>query len=519
MARAGQHLLGHLFATVKAKHDALKPGSDLEKADFLATSRMTVQARVANDPSRRKAVRCPRRAGKSWLALSIAIERCLRKARSVWVICGLARPSIQQIFWSLLKQINVTMELTIQFREVELSATLPNGSVILFRGAESRAEIEKLRGGQYDGVIIDECKSFNAVVFTELVVDVIEPALADRLGELILIGTPGDVLAGPFYEATCEPPMITEGDDGVKRASNHRYGTKESEFAFIWSLHTWTLQENTEMPHLWVEALKTKAKRGWSDQHPTWRREYLGEWVASTQKLVYTYIPQRDDYNGQLPDGHDWRYVLGLDIGFKDADAIVVLAYAETCFDVYQVYGDKRPKLNVTALAEWVREVRKSYTPEIMTADFGGLATKLFDELAIHHRLVFEPAEKREKNDYIELLNDDLEQKRVHILRANPLGKELITNRWLEKSLGTEKRVEDPKTPNDLCDAFLYAWRWCEHHRAKAPVAAPLPNSAEWWRARMADEFQAAIRQHVRNKSGSDDFAHMDEDWWHNDDR
>lgn len=515
MARSGKHLLGHLFATIKVRQDAVKPGSDLEKADFLAESRMPVQARVARDPSRRKAVRCPRRAGKSWLALSIAIERCLRKARSVWVICGLARPSIQQIFWSLLKQINVTMELAIQFREVELSATLPNGSVILFRGAESRAEIEKLRGGQYDGVIIDECKSFNAVVFTELVQDVIEPALADRFGELILIGTPGDVLAGPFYEATCQPPIITEGDDGLKRASNLLYGQTDPGIPHFWSLHTWTLQDNVEMPHLWAEAIKTKAKRGWADTHPTWRREYLGEWVASTQKLVYAYIPQRDDYDGVLPEGHDWRYVLGLDIGFKDADAIIVWAYAETSFDVFQVYGDKRAKQNLTALAEWVREIRKSYTPEIMTADFGGLATKLFDELAMYHHLYFEPAEKKEKNDFIELFNDDLEQRRVHILRSNPLTKELITNRWLEKSLGTEKRVEDPKTANDLCDAMLYGWRWCDHHRAKLPVKPLVPNSAEWWRERMANEFQEAIRQHVRNKAGAEDFGNMDKDWWH----
>jgi hypothetical protein len=513
--KSSRHLLEHLFATVKAKADSVKPGTDLEKAQFLGDSRMKVQARVANDPSRRKAVRCPRRAGKSWLALSIAIERCLRKARSVWVICGLARPSIQQIFWALLKQINVTMELSIQFREVELSATLPNGSVILFRGAESRAEIEKLRGGQYDGVIVDECKSFNAVVFTELVVDVIEPALADRFGELILIGTPGDVLAGPFYEATAEPPVIQEGEDGIKRATNHRYGTPEGEMPYYWSLHTWTLEENTEMPHLWVEALKTKAKRGWSDNHPTWRREYLGEWVASTMKLVYAYVPQRDDYNGVLPDGHSWKFVLGLDIGYKDADAIVVWAYADTCFDVFQVYGDKKAKQNITGLAQWVREVRKSYQPEVMTADFGGLATKVFDELATYHQLYFEPAEKREKNDYIELFNDDFEQGKVHVLKGNPLTKELLTNRWLERSLGTEKRVEDPKTPNDLCDSALYGWRWCYHHRAKAPIKAPLVNSAEWWRERMADEFAEAIRQHARNKANADDFGNMDKDWWH----
>ncbi len=517
------HLLGHLFAQVKARAQESLPGTDLEKADFIAGSRMPVQTLVARDRSRRKAVRCPRRAGKSWLVLSIAIEEGLRKPNSVWVVVGLTRPSVRQIFWSLLRKLNVDLELGITFLEVELTATLANGSVIMFRGADNRAEVEKLRGGQYDGCIVDECKSFHPVVFKELIEDVIEPALGDRLGTLILVGTPGDILAGPFYEATCEPAIPFKGADGVTRLSNRLYGT-EGDTEALWSLHTWTLAENVEVPHLWTEALRIKRLRGWADDHPTWRREYLGHWVAGTQRLVYAYIPSVHDYDGRLPDGHDWRPVLALDIGFHDSDAIVVWNYAPTSFDVYMTYAEKRPKLNITKLAGWVHEVRHAYCgdqPEVMVGDFGGLATKVFEELAVTHGLPFEPAEKKEKNDFIKIMNGEYDAGRIHVLACptgtefkDSINAELLTNRWLEKSIGTKKPVEDPKTPNDLCDAHLYGWRWCDHRRAQPADRLPQPNSTEWWLKRQADEFAKAVKEHLRTHKGPTDDSDMDHDWW-----
>lgn len=518
------YLLDHLFAQVKARVENSKPTTDLERADFIASSRMPVQQVAARDPSRKKAVRCPRRAGKSWFVLSVALEECLRNPGSVWVIVGLSRPSITQIFWSLIKQLNKDLELGINFKEIELSATFLNGSVILFRGADSRSEIEKLRGGKYDGVIIDECKSFNPIIFTELVQDVIEPALGDRNGVIILVGTPGDVLAGPFYEATCEQPIVFRGADGVDRASNHRYGVPV-DLQYIWSFHTWTLQDNVEVPHLWTLALATKAQRGWSDDHPTWRREYLGHWVASTNRLVYRFVPSLHEYNGELPLDHKWRFVLALDVGYHDADAIVVWAYASTSFDVYVVHAQKRAKLNITQLAGWIHEVRATYCdnrPEVMTGDFGGLATKVFEELAAIHGLPFEPAEKKEKNDFIEILNTEYDAGRIHILaypdqpQTDDMGKpltlsaELLTNRWLEKTLGTPKRKEDPATPNDLCDAHLYGWRWCDHRRAQPPDRRPTTGTTEWWLERQRLEFEAAVAQHLRSRN--DD--RLDHDWW-----
>jgi hypothetical protein len=512
-----RHLLGSLFASIKSRQAGLNLEGDAAKADFIAASRMPVQQRVAHDPARHKAVRCPRRAGKSWLVLSIAVESCLRKRGAIWVILGLSRPSVQQIFWGLLKQLSTQLELGIRFLETPLIAEFPNGSKVLFRGAETRSEIEKLRGGQYDGVIVDECKSFSPVIFTELVQDVIEPALGDRRGTLILVGTPGDVLAGPFYEATAEPPVEFVGGDGIRRQSNQMYG-EPADLPFVWSLHTWTLKDNTECPWLWEEALSKKALRGWNDTNATWRREYLGHWVASKDRLVYTYIPSKNDYDGDLPESRDWVYVLGLDIGYKDADAVVVWAYNKLDYDVWQVYGEKREKQNISQLADWLHTIRGGFSIDEMVYDPAGGGAKIVAELAQTHQLYFSaPAEKRDKNDFIALMNNEFDAGRLHILRGSEYSDELITNRWLEKSIGTHRRVEDPKTPNDLCDAALYAWRVCDHRRPQPPDRRTPPNTREWWNEQRRTSLEAAIREHNRRRAPDEDMSRADRDWWSGD--
>lgn len=510
-----KHLLAHLLASVKAKQESSTLADDQAKADFIAASRTPAQARASSDKSRRKAIRAPRRTGKSWYVLSEATENCLRKPWSIWVIVGLSRPSVQQIFWGLFKQISKQLELHVSFLETQLIAKFPNGSQILFRGAESRSEIEKLRGGQYDGVIVDECKSFAPAVFVELVQDVIEPALGDRRGKLILIGTPGDQLTGPFYEATCEPPIPFKGADGVTRHSNKLYGS-EDQTPYIWSLHAWTLRDNTECPWLWEEANKLKLVRGWSDDHPSWRREYLGHWVAAKDKFVYRYQPSRHDYDGELPEGFQPVYVLGLDVGWKDADAICVWAYSRHDYHVYQVYGEKRPKQNITNLARWLHQVADMFPIDHMVYDPAGGGAKIIAELAEIHSLYFDaPADKKDKNAYIELFNTELDAGRIHILRGNPLGDELLENRWLEKSLGTPKRTEDPKTPNDLCDAALYAWRVCDHRRPVPPDRKVLvEQSREWWNEQKRISYEKALAQHKARHAQEDDYSKLDRDWW-----
>jgi hypothetical protein len=110
---------------------------------------------VVTDQSRRKAVICPRRAGKSWSCLSYSYITCLEKPWSNVIVIGLTLKSLKGIYWERVLPI-FERQFGVQTlkHHTEMKVRFPNGSLITFAGAETKAEIEKLRGQAYDLVVI-----------------------------------------------------------------------------------------------------------------------------------------------------------------------------------------------------------------------------------------------------------------------------------------------------------------------------------------------------------------------------
>ena len=86
------------------------------------------------------------------------------------------------VAWDYLKKYTGPIPGT-QVHEAELRVELPNGARIRLYGADNP---DSLRGIYLDGVVLDEYAQMHPSLFTE----VIRPALSDRLGYAIFIGTP-----------------------------------------------------------------------------------------------------------------------------------------------------------------------------------------------------------------------------------------------------------------------------------------------------------------------------------------
>ena len=539
-----RELLSALFANIRAEKAKAKKDTGIEakKAALLGFMRRHQRA-VEADTSPLIAVLSARQQGKSTGALLLAALRCLQKAHSQWVVIGLTRGSVQRIYWDALRQLDEAFELKLKFQEQRLIVTFPNGSKIHFFGADKLDEIEKLRGSRFHGAIIDECKSYPQATLKLLIEDILGACLKGQAGQLYLIGTPGDVLAGEFYLATCAEPVLLEKQ---KRWSNLPAGEgrrpavlagEEMQLQGVWSFHLWGPQTNDvtfvnertgETFTMWEAFLKEKELRGWADDHPTWRREYLGQWVPGDGRLVYRYRSHIHDYEPDYTTGalwglpvesDGWRTAIGCDFGTKDGTALVVWAWHPHHPGLWELYSEKRKpendlRLSVGELARWYRAVEKEYGPfDGSVGDPAGLATMVMDTLAVEHQVYIEPAEKKEKLDHIELFNDDLDAKLIHLRAGGELGEEMLGNKWLEKSLGTPKRVEDPSTPNDICDAALYAFRWCLHRQNRPkPGTAPVPQSYEWFHQLAAVE-RAKVEAAARRKH---DDPVLDRPWWEN---
>lgn len=521
----------------------------LDAADRIYAGANPVQRDMIDDDARYVGAVCPRRSGKTFCVTSKVLHFAEKNPNSRILIISLTLKSTMENYWSaapggLFAQ-KKQYDLDIKFNKTTHSWVHANGSRGLLAGAETKADIEHLRGAAAEAniVVIDECKSFAPAHLLDLIENVIEPGLMTRNGQLVMIGTPGSLPMGPFYEATCLKARV--GDDpNDQKATCVRWQDRPGlllmakktpellpkiyqnvDLEALYSLHHWTIEDNLAVPGQWKRALWIKSRRGWSDDHPTWRREYLGEWVNDAADLVYSYAMARAKANskdgppvtwqpnpkhgitGLDPAEGPWHLLLGLDLGFVDDSAMVLVAYSEQLKELRQVMEFKRPGLDAQAFTEIVLSIIDTYgTPEMIVADFGGGGAKmLLETINQRYGLAIQPAEKRFKNDHIELLNGDFLAGRIRILHDSELERELCGLQWdlsndAKVTLARTGRLrEDPSCPNHLCDALLYIWRFAYHYYSRPILVGPEAGTKEWQEQQEAEAIERFI---MRRKLG-----------------
>ncbi|HYF57353.1 MAG TPA: terminase family protein [Burkholderiaceae bacterium] len=150
-----------------------------------------------------------RRAGKTEIALQKLLDAAVKNRLELPFYAYVA-PLLKQakiIAWSRLKQMVAPL---VQYGAVEINESdtfvrFPaNGAIIRIFGAD---DPDRLRGVRLDGAIIDEVAQIKPDVWEE----VIQPALADRLGWAWFIGTPKGVnlFSKLYFEAQNDPLWFT----------------------------------------------------------------------------------------------------------------------------------------------------------------------------------------------------------------------------------------------------------------------------------------------------------------------
>ncbi len=421
------------------------------------------------DKARFKVAICGRRAGKTSLAYRGLLQGMCAHPNTIHAYIGVTRESAKRLAWNPLRRLASQHGLEIQFNKVELIAYHANGSELWILGADKEEDMDKMRGAAYKRVVIDEAASYRAFI-EQMVNEVIEPALGDHRGELWLMGTPGRTAAGYFYDASIKAPGFEK-----------------------FSVHKWTVQDNPYFldPEDWLQDLRER--NGWGLEHPTYRREYLGEWCKDDSALVYKFEKERNLVES-LPDNEaEYTYVLAMDFGVVDPTAFVVLAYHAHDPCVYVVESYKRPDLGPTDVAEHIRLLQDRYARitnrepvtafETIVGDTGGMGKAYAKELQSRHAIYVKPAEKREKLAYIDHMNGDLIASRIKVVK-NPneeLVREWQTLPWITRDGRKQEKYDERKYDDHLADACLYGWRDCRGFQSTDPVESPQPNTPQFW--------------------------------------
>lgn len=426
------------------------------------------QRAFIEDESRFKAALCTRRAGKTYgMGLYLFREallnpgvNCLYLARSY----GSARDMItKDILFQINRQFNLGMD--INYARMEL--TMPNGSVIYVAGADANAsQMHKVVGRKYRLVVIDECQYWSNNLW-RLIYEGLQPTLVDWQGTVALIGVPTAARAF-FYEVT---DRVRDPHSGEILHPG-------------WKVHKWSGLDNPfQADHYKSDLAKIKRENPRFLLTPTFRQQWLGEWVDDPDARCYRFDEKVNRVEHLPGDVQDYHWLLGVDVGWNDPMGFVVCAYNKRNKDqcLYVVHTHKQDKMLMDEIADKIHELEAQYPISQYTID--GANKNVMMELVKRLKIPFQDAKKQGKVEFIHLVTDDLMSGRIKLVGD---GADALAGEWMKlvwDKTNPAKIVPNTACEDHLSDAFLYAWRHCYHY-VKPQVAEVRPEKGtdEWCR-------------------------------------
>lgn len=240
-----------------------------------------------------------RRFGKTVLAINHLLKAAVlcEKPRGMYVYIAPQLKQAKKVSWDYLKHYSAPIPGR-KVNEAELCISLPSrggGSKIMVLGADNP---DSLRGSYFDGVILDEVAQMKPEVWQE----VIRPALSDRLGWALFIGTPkGANLFQEMYKRAVK--QQEEGDNS-------------------WYAASFPVTATSALDAQEIE----DARRDMSEN--AFRQEYLCDFNASSDDVL---IPLHlvDAAMQRNPREHEWSgapLVFGVDVARFGDDRSVLFA-------------------------------------------------------------------------------------------------------------------------------------------------------------------------------------------------
>lgn len=269
------------------------------------------QNTVAQNTSRFKVVAAGRRFGKTYLSIREIAFRAKEPNREVFYITTSYRAA-KMIVWKPLKQRMIQLRWAKKINESELSILLKNGTTISLKGAE---DPDKLRGVSLDYAVIDEAADCK---LGQLWGEIIRPALSDRQGGALFIGTPKGK-SNPFYD------LYAFAQDSANQN---------------WSAFQYTTLEGGFVPQEEIEA----AKKDMNERQ--FRQEFLASFETDESRVAWNF--RRDTHVIDPIQDIDTRIIhIGMDFNVNPMTASIATQQGETLiqFDELNIYSSSTDEI------------------------------------------------------------------------------------------------------------------------------------------------------------------------------
>lgn len=270
------------------------------------------QRTIADDKARFKCVSAGRRFGKTFLSLREICYRARMPGKDIFY-CTTSYRAAKMIMWKPLKNILTDLRWVQKINETELSILLKNGSTISLKGSDDPS---RLRGVSLDYVVVDEAASCN---LEDLWGEVLRPALSDRKGGALFIGTPMG-LANPFFDL-----WNFANDPNNKDWSAYQYTTAEGGFVTVDELEA--------------------ARQDMSDKQ--FRQEFLATFESFSNRVAWAW--DREIMMKEPPVLDTKQLLVGMDFNVNPCVAVVMVRLNDELYVIDEV---KLPNSHTAEVAD-----------------------------------------------------------------------------------------------------------------------------------------------------------------------
>lgn len=414
-----------------------KKAVDTDFCRYLLRSKLFPhQIKVYDDSSHKITMLWGRRAGKTHLAVRLALKHVLEKdekPRSC-VIIGLTLEKTANLYWQQLK--DAINDSHINVKHIDngnYAIQFSNGNIIKLWGNNSKAEREKLRGRDDSMYVIDEMQSQAGLYY--LFTDILGPIIKGRNGYFVCLGT-APLIAGTFWENILN-------DDA-------------------WSHSSATMQDNPTIPN-YEHALETILKENhWQEDNITFRREYLGEIAYDTERMI---LPKATYYEELPQDFKPIKCYIGVDFGWTDYSSIAPILFDKD-WNGYLYDEWKENKTSSSVIVDNIKAkvdaIQKKFN--IPLEDIKVIADSSHQQVSadVYNQGVtnIQNAYKLEENYQWARLAEALDLGDLKIKKDSPFEFERLRLSWQwseERGCVVYKLDEDVQHP-DIADSVKYAW-------------------------------------------------------------
>jgi hypothetical protein len=364
----------------------------------LSIPQRIIKKGIIEDVSKISVVMCARRLGKSYLVLTMAIEKCLQSPNTIVKYAFPKQKTAKKNIVPIMKKIleDCPKHLRPVFMTADLLYKFPNGSEIQMAGTDN-GNIENIRGGDSSLNIVDEAGFCDDLTYG--VRSVLGPTTKITKGRTILVSTPSRYENHEFIQ------------DWVLR-----YQAEDR-------IRTFTIFDNPQF----TEAIIKDALDDYPDgeKDPGFRREYMCEIVRSADTTILPSFNAEREL-AVVSDSHVrpvfFDSYVSMDIGGADLTAILFGYYdylnATTVIEDELIFGKD---VNTLAIAEqvkakelelWKNPIDQSLMPPYMrVADNNNLI--LLTDLQRDHGIIFMPTRKDNREAAINGLDVALSQNKL----------------------------------------------------------------------------------------------------------